>query len=108
MGEVPAARRLYFASWHFNSPMGFVEGKRKIIYWPYLDKMFEYDLARDPGEVRPEAVGEEEAERIRSDLQRWQEGSVLGMDDEPYRESLAYGHWRVLSNEGSVWSHYEP
>ncbi len=48
-------RRLYFSSWFDQSPLGFVQGNRKVVYWPYLDQVGEYDLQADPDErkLRP-------------------------------------------------------
>ncbi|MCI0437125.1 MAG: LTA synthase family protein, partial [Gemmatimonadetes bacterium] len=37
--DAAAERRLYFSSWYLDSPIGYVEGQRKFVYWPYTDAL---------------------------------------------------------------------
>jgi arylsulfatase A-like enzyme len=88
-------RRFYFATWYARSPRGFVEGDRKLIYWPYRGTLFEYDLARDPGEERETILeGEARAEAVR-DIERWRALSMVHIPARRFRERRVFEHWQT-------------
>jgi arylsulfatase A-like enzyme len=101
-------RRLYFSSWHHKSPIGFIEGNRKIVYWPYLNEMFEYDLKADPEEENPQTVSADEMEKIKLDILNWQEKSQIMVDPKHYKERLLFSHWKTRGAYRSAWTYYVP
>jgi len=101
-------RRLYFSSWFARSPLGFVEEDRKVVYWPYLRKVFEYDLGEDPGEKDPQLLQGSERESIIADIGRWQQGSTLRFSAKRFRKRLLFEHWYAFSSGRSAWSYYVP
>jgi hypothetical protein len=102
------SRRCYFSSWLGNSPLGYIEGTRKWFYWPYIDRVFMFDLAVDPGEQTPMSVYGAQAERVKADVLRWQAESWIGFPSERHRERLLFDHWRTFSSGRSAWTRFEP
>ncbi len=101
-------RRMYFSSWYSNSPTGFLEGRRKVVYWPYIDKVFEYDLAADPDEENPCQVPSVEAKVLKRRILDWQGRSQIVIDPRRYTESILYSYWRTFSAGRSAWAYYVP
>lgn len=101
-------RRLYFSSWYSDSPIGFMEGSRKVVYWPYLDKVFEYDLGTDPGEQNPRRVLPPVADAMKEDILQWQSRSQFVIDPRRYTEDFVYSHWRIFSAGRKAWAYYVP
>jgi len=101
-------RRTYFSSWYDNSPLGFVEEYKKVIYWPYIDKVFMYDLATDPKEMHPVTISPEKAEIYKKDISRWQEKSQIYIDAKRHTEQFLYDHWWTFSVGRSAWAYYVP
>jgi arylsulfatase A-like enzyme len=101
-------RRTYFSSWYDNSPLGFIEENQKVIYWPYIDKVFMYDLAADPKEKHPVTVSAEKAEHYKKDMSRWQEKSQIYMDAKRHTKQFLFDHWWTFSTGRSAWAYYVP
>ncbi|UCG46315.1 MAG: LTA synthase family protein [Phycisphaerales bacterium] len=101
-------RRLYFASWFFDSPTGFVERSRKVVYWPNLDRGFEYDLQDDPQEERPRAMKQDEMEQARKDILLWQRKTSIAVGHRHYGKRLLFSHWWTYSAGEKVWAYYVP
>lgn len=106
--DAPAPRRLHFASWTPNSPLGFVEGSRKIVYWPDADVVFEYDLASDAAEQSPKTIDGPERTAIISDLRDWQQRTQFYVDPHRFREATLFGKWRVFASGRFGRSMYDP
>ncbi|MBN1845631.1 MAG: LTA synthase family protein [Sedimentisphaerales bacterium] len=105
---VPANRRQYCATLYANSPLGYVQEDQKVIYWPYIDKVFLYDLAADPGEDHPLTAGPQDALRYRQDISDWQQKSQIYLDAKRHTKQRIYDHWWVFSTGRSAWSYYVP
>lgn len=103
-----ANRRLYFSCLHPNTPIGFVEGSRKIVYWPYLDKIFEYDLDVDPEEENPAVVPPGRMEQIKREILSWEKKSQIEIDAKRYTTRFLFSHWRTFSAGRSAWAYYVP
>jgi glucan phosphoethanolaminetransferase (alkaline phosphatase superfamily) len=107
---VPAGsnRRFYFSCLHANSPIGFVEGNRKVVYWPYLDKVFEYDLNADPGENSPRIVSQAQTEQIKRDILEWQKRSQITVGAKQHTKRFLFSHWQTFTAGRSAWAYYVP
>lgn len=102
-------RRVYFASWYEDSPTGYLQGDRKFIYWPYVDNLYEYDLADDPHERKPVEIPDGPIkQRVQRELRSWRERSQLVIPDRGLRERLLFEHWRTASSQRDAWARYEP
>ena len=101
-------RRLYFSSWFAGSPLGFIEGSHKWLYWPYRDSVLQYDLAADPDEQSPVRVGGVEKDRIVSELIEWQQRSQFVIHPRRFRQRLLFEHWRTFSSGRLSWTYYVP
>ncbi len=101
-------RRLYFSSWYSNSPIGYVEGNRKVVYWPYIDKVFEYDLARDYRERNAVETSAHEAMLIKEQLLQWQGRSRIEIDPDRRAQHFLYSRWQVFSDGRIAWANYIP
>lgn len=108
LGPVPADRRIRFTAWFRNSPLGWVEGARKRVYWPYTDTLYEYDLDADPEERRPRVVDGEEKRRTIEDLRRWEASSRVEVHRRRFRERLLFDRWLTYSSGRSTKSFYVP
>ncbi len=108
LGTLPTQRRFYFSSWYPDSPAGFLEGNRKIVYWPYLDKVFEFDLAADPNETKPKVIAPLQAEQIKRDILNWQKNSRIAIDAKRHTEDFLFDHWQTFSAGRSAWAYYIP
>jgi len=101
-------RRLYFSSLLDNSPTGFVEGNRKVVYWPYNDKVFEYYLDADPTEENPTTLSSGEVEQIKRDIKDWQAKTQIKVETLQYKEALLFSHWQTFSTGQTAWAYYVP
>jgi len=101
-------RRCFFSSWYSNSPRGFVQDNRKVIYWPYVDKVFEYDLSVDPDEKHPVPILSEEKESIKQCVLAWQERSRIEIDPKRFTGVLLFSHWQTFCTGRSGWAYYVP
>ncbi|MCK4753307.1 MAG: sulfatase-like hydrolase/transferase [Planctomycetes bacterium] len=101
-------RKLYFSSWYFNSPIGFVEGDRKVVYWPYINKVFEYDLKADPKELNPKTLSSDQAGQVKQDVLQWKKKTYIDIDPRRSSERLVYSHWRTFSAGQNAWAYYVP
>jgi hypothetical protein len=108
LGILPSQRRFYFSSWYPDSPAGFLEGNHKVVYWPYLDKVFEFDLSKDQNEQAPAAVPAEQANRIKQDILEWQKNSRIAVDAKRHTEDFLFDHWQTFSAGRSAWAYYVP
>jgi len=101
-------RRLYFSSWFAGSPLGFIEGSRKWLYWPYRDSVLQYDLEADPDEQSPVRVSGAEKDRVVSELIEWQQRSQFVIHPRRFRQRLLFEHWRTFSSGRLSWTYYVP
>jgi len=108
LGTLLPQRRFYFSSWYPDSPAGFLEGNHKIVYWPYLDKVFEFDLSKDQNEQVPAAIPAEQANRIKQDILEWQKNSRIAIDAKRHTEDFLFEHWQTFSAGRSAWAYYVP
>jgi len=104
----PPDRRSYFSAWYAHSPLGFIKGNQKIIYWPYLDKVFACDLKKDPLEKNPIPLSDPEAERYKREILDWQLRSQIVFDAKWYSEKTFYDHWQVFCLGRTAWTYYVP
>ncbi len=108
LGSLDPGRRLFFSTWYRNSPFGYLEGSRKLVYWPSTDTLFAYDLAADPAEHAPHTVSGAEKGRVVAQLRQWKRESALDVQAKRFRESMRYEHWRTFSSGRSAWAYYVP
>lgn len=101
-------RRLYFSSWFEGSPLGYLEGRHKWVYWPYNGKVFEYDLEADPAERAPATVTGVRKDRIVADLDLWQRSARIDFSAKRFRKRLLYDHWWAFSSGRYARSYYVP
>jgi len=107
-GPSDRQRRLYFSSLPFDGPRGFVEGNTKVVYWPRVDKILQYNIVIDPGERNPQIVAAEEAERTKLGIIEWQSKTQIVIDPKRYTKRLFYSHWQTFSAGESAWAYYIP
>jgi lipoteichoic acid synthase len=108
MEPSPSDRRLFFSSWYRNSKIGYMDGSRKLVYWPYRDTLLAYDLEADPREESPALVTGEERDRVVAEILAWQNASRLSVPPRRYRETRLYDHWEVMSSGRYAKAYYAP
>jgi len=106
--DVDQERKLYFSSLLPNSPLGYVQHDRKVVYWPYIDKAFEYDLTADPREEHPVTIAAERMEEIEQDIRRWEGMSQIAVDPKKHTQRFVFSHWQIFSAGRSAWAYYVP
>ncbi len=107
LDELPG-RRLFFTSWYKDSPMGYIEGDRKVIYWPYLDTVFQFDISSDPYEKNPQTIDGPEREAIIDQILAWRTRSQFEIDPDRMRERTLFEHWHTMSSGRNAWTNFEP
>lgn len=101
-------RRLYFTSWYEDSPRGFIEGDRKIIYWPYTDTVFAFDLASDQGEKHPVMIEDElTKQQLVQQIDDWWEAGKFDAGGRPHMERTLFDYWRVVSYQRNITATFE-
>ena len=103
---MPAGRRKYFDAWFSGEAAGFVEGNRKVVWWPSSDRVLEFDLRADPMEAAPRRLGETERDSSIRDIEAWKAGVRLDVDPRRFRESLLYGRWQTASSGRHSWTKF--
>ena len=104
----PANRRLYFSSWFEGSPLGYVEGSRKWLYWPHNGKVFAYNLDSDPGELTPVPVTGPERDGVEAALLKWQRDSFIEFHARRFRKRFLFDHWWAFSSGRYGRAYYVP
>jgi phosphoglycerol transferase MdoB-like AlkP superfamily enzyme len=102
------SRKIYFNSWYKDSPVGYVQGDRKLVYWPYLDSLFEYDLSSDPEELAPVEVNGIGKNLEVREICKWRDQSRFMVEPQRFRERKLYGHWVTMSSGSSSWAFFVP
>ena len=108
LAEPNSQRRIYFSSLVPGSPTGFVENGRKVVFWPYINKAFEYDLTTDPQENDPRTIPPDQIEQIRQQINRWESQSQIAVDAKKHTKRFLYSHWQILSAGRLAWAYYVP
>lgn len=101
-------RRLYFSSWYTDSPLGFLEGTKKYVYWPYLDRLLEYDLTADPDEDHPRVRADAKEHWACRQILAWQRSTQVHLPSRRYRHKRVYQHWQVFGAGRSAWVLFDP
>ncbi len=79
-----------------------------LVYWPYVDRLFEYDLVQDPQEQSPRTITGPEKELVAARVNRWKEASQIEVPVSRFRQRLLYRHWRTFSSGRTSWAYYVP
>ena len=107
--QAPAGdERHYFTMWYAHSPQGFVEGWRKVIYWPQTGTAVEYDLRSDPAEQSPRSLRGPARDAALAALKHWQSVNRIDFPPERRREEVIFDNWRTLSLGRRAWASYVP
>ena len=104
----PAQRRFPFTTPYEDSPYGWIEGERKLVYWPYTDRLYLYDLAADPQERQPLRIQGPEKDATVAELARWRDAHRFEIPARRFRQRLLYDHWRAFSAGRAAWAYYVP
>lgn len=107
-GPLPSDRRLYFSTPYSDSPLGYIQEDRKLVYWPYTDTLYEFDLAADPGEESPLLINGPEKDAVIADIVGWKRHSRFVIPPRRFREQLLYERWQAFSSGRSAWAYYVP
>ena len=102
----PDNRRHYFSSWYPGSPMGYVQGNEKVVYWPAMEKMFSYDLEKDPKENSPIAVTDNDFRIAKFEILKWQRSSKMNITAKPQSVQMLFTHWQTVTAGKNAWAEY--
>lgn len=108
LAEPDSQRRIYFSSLIPGSPAGFVEDGRKVVFWPYINKAFEYDLTTDPQENDPHTIPVDRIDQIMEQINRWESQSQIAVDAKKHTKRFLDSHWQIFSAGRLAWAYYVP
>lgn len=101
-------RRLPFFGWNSSNPAGFVLGDKKSVYWPAIDKAYQFDLATDPREKNPTVLGEVDTQRLREEVMSMRRDYSIRFDSKRHRRVILYENWLTSSLGNKAWCYYLP
>jgi phosphoglycerol transferase MdoB-like AlkP superfamily enzyme len=108
MSDVPDDRKVYFSGWIQEGPAGFVKGTHKFVYDAANEKVFVYDLGRDPNELVRTEAPEQEGAGIAQEIIRWRKNSILRPNQERSGKRMLFDCWLCRWNGRSCLSKYCP
>jgi len=95
--------RQYFSCFYNEACVGFVQGDRKVVYFPDLDSWLEFDLAQDDKEIAPLMEGELPPAEIEA-LDAWYTAHRYHPDQFNWSEAVLFdGRWRCFEGYGKCY-----
>jgi phosphoglycerol transferase MdoB-like AlkP superfamily enzyme len=91
-------RKVYFSGWVNQCPAGFVEEQKKYIYDPTVDEVFCYDLGRDPNEISPVELKEQEAQQVSVQIDKWRLSTIFQVN-QIVVEKVIFDSWLCESED---------
>jgi hypothetical protein len=104
----PPTRRLYFSAWYEGSPLGYVEGARKILYWPRSGDVVAFDLETDETEQAPVMLADAQRAQAVEDVTHWARSTYLQFDAQRFRKRFLYDHWWTFCSGRYARAYYVP
>lgn len=86
-------RKVYFAGWLEQSPVGFVKGDKKYIYNPVSKAALFFNLAEDPCELNAIPLNEEQADKLGTELFDFRKKSLFKLEKQSGKEWL-FDDWK--------------
>jgi len=77
LSDVPSDRNVFFSSWFDAGQAGFVNGRRKYIYSVDSQRLLAYDLGRDPNEMSPIELTEQQQKQIAGKILEWRKSTFF-------------------------------
>lgn len=101
-------RRRYFSAWYEGSPLGYVEGATKRVYWPQSGRVTECNLAADPAERSPVVLEPEPGAAVVAELRQWVHDARREFAARRFRHRKLYEHWQVFCSGRYARAYYVP
>jgi len=108
LSDIQNERTVYFAGWIPQSPVGFVRGRRKLVYNPSDQKVFVYDLSSDPGELLRAETSENERLAVAKELVRWRKNSIFRQDQQRTGRKVLFDCWQCRWSNRTCLCRYRP
>jgi len=86
-------RKVFFAGWLEQSPMGFVQGRYKYVYNPTSKSALCFNLSQDPCELNAIPLSREQAEALQLELEDFRRKTLFELEKEGGKKWL-YGKWK--------------
>lgn len=97
LASVSPDRKIYFSGWLDQSPAGYLQNQRKYYYSPAEERAFFYYIQKDPYELYPYELTEEESEQIQMELADWKKHSLFKAETSAGKTVL-YNNWKIRWN----------
>ncbi len=108
LGTSREQRKLYFATWLRQGPVGYVKDTRKVVYDSTSGQVFSYNLQEDPEEMQRLEIVEEQAAGIIDELNEWRVGSIFQPAADKIGRKVVFGCWQCSWNNRKAWARYAP
>jgi arylsulfatase A-like enzyme len=99
-------RRTWFAGWFANSPLGFVQGPDKQVFWPGLGTAYRYDLAADPDERQPQLLEGPARDELARELSERHSRYRIGFKSKRSRQRRLFARWETIALGDAAWCYY--
>ena len=93
LGPINDERKVYFSSWMYESPAGFIQGNTKYVYDLVHQTTCYYNLETDPYELKQKYVPEDEKQAFIDEIETWRENTIFQYDQDYKGKDIFYGHW---------------
>jgi len=93
LAPLPSDRQVFLAGWMQQSPAGYVQNDRKVIYYPDNGRVRVFHLGADPLELNGIDLPEPEAAEISRKIVQWRRDTIFKIDESARGQTTLYGSW---------------
>ncbi|MFA5423337.1 MAG: sulfatase [Phycisphaerae bacterium] len=97
LAPISPERKIYFSGWLDQSPAGYVQNDRKYYYSPAEERAFFYYIQKDPYELYPYELSENESGQIQIELADWKKHSLF-KPEKPTGKTVLFDDWKIRWN----------
>jgi len=94
LGTVPPDRSVFFSGWLRQSPCGFIRKSQKYIIDPAGKTVSLYDLSKDPMELSPVQLFQQEAKKITKKVVNWRNSTIFSINQQKTGRTTLYSIWK--------------
>jgi len=93
LGSLPDDRKVHFAGWMREGPVGFVQGNRKFVYHPTERRACLYDLAADPLELARIELTDKQMQNVADEIISWRTDTLFRPNQLNTGRQMLFDRW---------------